>query len=202
MTTYTLPATQAFKPVSMTMGLRANRATNTSPLNGATQTITLLGARWTATLMYGEQSRAERGALKGLLAKLVSGEDLLALPDLARPRPLGTCNTTGVTASAAAQFARSLVLNGCGASKTLQADDKISLGGQLLVVTDDAVANGSGVMTVSVRPELRAAVAGGAAVTLVAPTALFEIPAGAWVSQADPYDRCAPITIDLVERFA
>ena len=42
----------------------------------------------------------------------------------------------------------------------------------------------------------------GAAVTLDTPTALFTLPATDIGSQADPADRTAPLSIDLVEVFA
>ena len=56
------------------------------------------------------------------------------------------------------------------------AKGQFSVNGQLLVAADDAVANGSGVMTVTTRPMLRAQASTGAAITLIKPTALFYMP--------------------------
>ena len=202
MATYTYPPTRAWHPRSQYWGTRTNARTNTSGLNGASQTITLPGSRWLVTMSYPQQTQAERAALMGLLFKVSGGEHLLALGDLAQPRPRGTVNLTGVTASAASQFATSLTLNGCGASKTLLAGDKFSVAGQLLVCTDDATASGAGVMTVTFRHSLRAAVTGGAVVTLDGPTALFQLLANDIGSQSDPAARTGSLTFDLVEAFA
>lgn len=202
MATYTYPTGRAWLPRSQYWGTRVNTRSNTSGLNGATQTVTLPGSRWLITMSYPQQTQAERAALMALLFKLAGGEHLLALGDLAQPRPRGTIALTGVTASAAAQFAASITLNGCGAGATLLAGDKFSVGGQLLLCTDDATANGSGVMVVSFRHSLRAAVTGGAVVTLDAPTALWQLLSPDVGSQSDPAARTGSLTFDLVEAFA
>lgn len=202
MATYTYPTTRAWMPRSQYWGTRTNTRTNTSALNGASQTVTLPGSRWLVTMSYPQQTQAERSALMALLFKVSGGEHLLALGDMAQPRPRGSINLTGVTASAAAQFATSVALNGCGNARTLLAGDKFAIAGQLLVCTDDATASAGGVMTVSFRHMLRAAVTGGASVTLDGPTALFQLLATDIGSQSDPAARTGSLSFDLVEAFA
>lgn len=76
----------------------------------------------------------------------------------------------------------------------------LGLGGQLLMVTSDAVASG-GSITVGVTPPLRAARSIGAAVTWDKPTALFLLAApetrATWQAKVSP-----GISVDLVEVFA
>lgn len=172
MATYSLPSDF---PIPQTSVLRQvhNNLAFTSPLSGFTQTASLPGARWGWQLDWGALTVPTRARLEGLLTRLGGQEHRLLLWDFKRPRPLGTINTAGVTASAAAQFAESLTLNGCGANTTLRAGDWFSVGGQLLMCAVDATASGAGVMTVEFRHRLRAAVSGGAAVTLIQPTALY-----------------------------
>jgi hypothetical protein len=202
MAIYTWPAGRAWRPRSLYWGSRALVRSNTSALNGAAQAITLPGSRWLITMSFPAQRSAERAELMGLLVKVGGGEHLLQISDLGQPRPRGTINLTGVTASAAAQFAITITLNGCGNARTLLAGDKFAVGGQLLMCTDTATSSAGGVMVVSFRHMLRAAVAGGAAVTLDAPAALFQLLTPEIGSQADPADRSAPMSFDLVEAFA
>ena len=173
MATYTWPTTKAFMPEGITWGMRSNDRMFTSPLSGATQTASIPGTRWACTLSFSPDGQASRPALEAFLAKC-RREHRIALWNLKRPAPAGSCNLTGVTlASAVSQFANSVTLAGCGASKTLKAGDMLGLAGQLLMVADDALANASGVMTVNFTHELRKAYTAGGAVTLDKPTALF-----------------------------
>lgn len=81
---------------------------------------------------------------------------------------------SGVTlASSSAQFSQSLVLAGCGNSKTLLAGDWLSVGGQLFMSAEDAQSNAGGQMAVEVRQMTRALIAASSAVQLIKPTALY-----------------------------
>lgn len=201
MATYTWPTGRAWMPQSISWGVRTLAKSNTSGLNGATQRVTLPGSRWTMALTFPAQRGAERAALLALLTK-VGPDNLIQMARPDRLTPRGTINLAGVTASAAAQFATALTLNNCGASTTLLAGSMLAVGGQLLMSTDDATASGGGVMAVTVRQMLRAAVAGGAAVTLASPTALWQLEDPDVVSDFDPGDISRPITFGLVEVFA
>jgi hypothetical protein len=201
MATYTWPSGRAWIPQQVTFGVQTNTRTNTSPLSGATQTVTLPGSRWVMTVTMPPQRWADRRALLALLVK-TGGDNVLQMGDQTRSRPRGTINTAGVTASAAAQFATTLTLNGCGASTTLLAGDLLSVGGQLLMNTDDATASAGGVMTVTVRHMLRAAVTGGAAVTLAGPTSLWRLENPDVVSGFESADLAPAMSFGLVEVFA
>ncbi len=87
----------------------------------------------------------------------------------------------------------------------LLAGDWLSLpiagGAQLLMVAENATANGGGAMTVPVRHMLRGAVSGGAAVTLDRPTGLFVLanPAQDWPRSGS--NRTPAASVELVEVF-
>lgn len=111
MTTYTWPDTRSMRPRGLSFYPQHNTRRAQSTLNGATQVVSLPGARWLASMDFPDQRRAERAQLVALINRLAGGEHRLALWDIDRPRPRGDINLTGITASAAAQFATSLTLN-------------------------------------------------------------------------------------------
>ena len=152
------------------------------------------------------QSYAERHALGALIKKLEGRRHWLAMWCPIAPKPAGTCNLAGVTLSASAsQFAETLTLTGCGAGKTLLADDWLVVAGQRLAVVDDAVADGSGLMTVVTRHQLRAAATAGTAVGLDAPTTTMALHYQGDDPPEVPFDGrgLAPaFTIELVEVWA
>lgn len=173
MALYTWPDNLAFKPASFTWGMQANDRLFTSQLSGSIQTASIPGTRWSVQMEFPSASLAVRPALEAFLAKC-RREHRIALWNMARPQPLGTINRTGVTINAAAaQFATSAVLTGCGASTTMKAGDMLGVAGQLLMVADDATATGGGVMTVNFTHELRQPLTAAMPVTLIRPTANF-----------------------------
>jgi hypothetical protein len=95
----------------------------------------------------------------------------LAAYDPARPAPRGTMRGTMTLSGSHSAGATSVVVTaGAGqASTTLLKGDWLQIGsgltGQLLMVMADAIANGSGVITLTTEPPLRTGYAGGTAVT-------------------------------------
>ena len=203
MTIYALPSSRAWTPATIEWGVETNGKSNVSGLNGASQDVSLPGSRWTAMLNYPSQPKDERRQLLALLFK-VGREHLLQFGDLVQPRPRGTINLTGVTAGAAAQFATSITLNGCGAGKTLLDLDMLSIGGQLFCVAEAATANGAGVMVVEVRHSARSAISSGATVTLDYPTTTWRLVdrniSSSWQpSSGGPI--AGPLSVAVVERW-
>lgn len=201
MATFNWPAGRDFAPLSAMWSVLPNDRVFSSQFSGATQTVSIPGTRWGCTLSFNNQGLQVRPAVEAFLAKC-RREHRIALWNMARPEPNGTINQAGVTLQAAAsQFATSIVLTGCGASKTLQAGDMLGLPNQLLMVAEDATANGAGVMTVNLTHELRYAQPIGASVTLNRPTALF---IQASKSNEFPFagQHYPGMTVELVEVFA
>lgn len=205
MTTYAQPA--LWSAAHLELVQVSNNMKFESLLNGAVQTGSLPGAKWGWNVTFPEQNSAIRQRIEGSLSRMSGNEHRVQMYDLARPAPLGTCNLTGVTVSGAvAQFALSMTLAGCGASKTLYAGDWFSVitaaGSQLLMVADDATANGSGVMSINFRQDLRAAVSSGTAVTLDKPTALYVVMTNPLMFPREAAGKCPEFSIQLSEVFS
>lgn len=208
MAIYTWPTgDRAFVPERVIWTPRHNRRSATSVLNGATQTVALPGMRWSLTADFPTQTYAERAQLEGWLMRLNGQEHRAMIWDLARPVPRGTCNLSGVLASANAQFSSSIGIYGCGASRTLLAGDWLrittSTGSQLVQVAADATANASGVISgLEVRPSLRGATANGAAVVLQQASALFVLAEPDLAVPRGGAGICPPFSVEFIEVFA
>lgn len=208
MATYTWPtSSRAYLPQSITWRQRHNARMSVSELSGAVQTTSLPGMRWGVTLEWPTHSYAERALVEGLLSLLSGPEHRLALHDLARPAPQGSISLSGVTMSAASQFATAVTLNGCGNATTLKPGDWLRVttatGAQLLQVGNSVTATSGGVMSgVQVRPMLRGAVTAGAAVTLDKPAALFVLAEPELSVPRGGAGICPPFSVDLIEVFA
>jgi hypothetical protein len=174
MSVFNWPTGGAFVPLEVTLLERVHQEYAESVLTGDAQVNTLPGSRWGWRFDFGAQTVEHRLALEGFLTSLTGREHRTRLHDVRHPRPLGTIQLAGVTlGAAAAQFATSLALAGCGANTTLRSGSWLALPGQLLRVVGDAQANAGGAMVVEVRHRLRAAWPSGTVVTLEKPTALY-----------------------------
>lgn len=174
-----------------------------SPLSGAVQTLSMPGARWGWGYDFDAQPHDARMQLEAWLIGLSGRQHRVRLWDTKRTRPRGSINLSGVTTSgSAAQFAEQLTLQGCGAGKTLLMGDWLATPTQLLRCTEDAVANGSGVMVVKVRHMLRAAVASGTAITLDKPTALYIRTEANLAARRELWTVEPPLACEFVEVFA
>lgn len=177
MATYDWPAyasDKAFWPETVELKEWHNNIAHESELSGDIQTNSTPGARWGIVLNFPRQTWLERARLHAFLTRLSGMQHRVRLFDPHKPLPAGTINTSGVTVNAsAAQFATSLQLTGCGATKTLFGNDWFAIAGQLLKAVVLGTSDGSGLMTIEFRHPLRAAISAGAAVTLSSPTALY-----------------------------
>lgn len=206
MTTYAWPDGRIYTPRSMEWGRLDNDRATTSSLNGYTQTLSVPGMRWQVIMNFGEQYQAERRKLAAFLFKLDGMAHRVQLYDMGIGKrdgnPAGTIALSSVqVASSMAQFATSVSLKGCGAGKTLLAEDKIGIGGQVFMNTDDTTADGSGNMTVTVRPMARAAASTNDAVTTSKAIALFVLADPLSVPR-DAGGICPPFSVRFVEVFA
>ena len=196
----------AFLPTDMEITQRHNNRASVSPHSGYTQTLSVPGMRWGMTLMLQRQLYSDRQRIEAFLTDLNGMEHRVALYDMGRPVPLGTINLSGVTASAASALATTIVLNGCGNTKTLKVGDWFSVviagGIQLLMNMVDATSNAGGVMTVArFKPQLRAAVTGSAAVVTDKPTMLcINVSPQVNLPRTGGLNA-APMALEFVERF-
>jgi hypothetical protein len=165
--------------------------------------VELPGTRWAFSLRLEGLTDAERGMMEAWMAKLRGGANRFTCHDLINPRPRGTMRgslTTVGTTSAGAVFC---TLSGGGgqAFTTLVEGDKLTIGGELKVVTSNSMADGSGVIGIYVESPFRSQVAGGASAVWDKPTAQFMPVDSSWRIQYRA-PRFGGLSFDAVEVFS
>lgn len=198
MSDYTWPA--AWAPARFQMRVESNTRSFASPYTQGMQSIDLMADFWRVQIdmppnigaLLGGQIEAFFDRLKGSVNRIV-------LWNLQRPVPLGSMRGAPTLSANALQFANTAsVATVPGA--TLRAGDMVGIGGQLVRLMVDCVADGSGTMGIEFAPRLRTAQAAGAAVTWSMPTANFIIPTGAAPVDWHPGQFTAP-SFELRESF-
>lgn len=172
MTTFAFPTLTRVAPGSLQWSLRSNTMSHTSPLTSATQTVEMPGARWEMSFSMDNLTEPDAAALQAFLVRLRGQANRFTLYNFARPTPRGTLTGTPLV-NGAGQSGATLAIDGCTVGATLLAGDFIGVNGELKMVVADATANGSGQMSLSIEPPLRASPADNAPLTLVRPTATF-----------------------------
>ena len=206
MTTYAWPAyasDKAFWPASVELGQWHNNREHESALSGDIQTNSVPGAKWLKTLNFPEQTWPERARLHAFLTRLSGKQHRVSLFDPHLPAPQGTINLAGVTVQTlAAQFATSIILQGCGNTRTLLRGDWFGVNGQAVITVVDSTSNAGGIMTVEFRHPLRASAAVSAAVTLSSPTALYILVTSEFGAPYGTGNRAPPLSIQFREVFS
>ena len=173
MTTVVWPA--GYVPVQVDFGLRSNTMLSSSDLSGDVQTMELPGARWTMSVTMRPMHRdtegggAENSAVMEAFVASLRGQAVRArIPVFARAAPRGAWGgSPNVNNDAASpplvQTGNTLEVKGFAAGTTVKAGDYFNLGtnGQLLMVAVDGVADGGGLLTLSVQPAIRSAPSNG-----------------------------------------
>lgn len=148
------------------------------------QTLEVAAPVWLVDLAVARQYDLDAGDWKSLLLRLRGQTNQLELWNIVRPAPLGSMRGSMTLSGAHAKGATTLqVTAGAGqAGGTLKTGDYLGLGSgltqQVVMATADAMANGSGLISVSVEPPLRTAFAGASAVAWDKPKALFRRASG------------------------
>lgn len=159
---------------------KANKAIAFRSVFGA-QAIEAATPLWEVDITGAIEARLTGISIQTFLESLNGFGNQLSLWNIGQTAPAGTMRGTMTLSADAAQGATSLVIDaGVGqAAKTLLAGDLVGLGSgltqQVLRVSADATANGSGVITVIIGTALRNAFSAGAAVTWDKPAALFRV---------------------------
>ena len=171
MTDITIPST--FKPASFAIAMDTNQRVFASPYGGSEQAADFGNDRWriSLTLPLGPpeiiaRNEAFINALRGMT-------NTAQLYHFARKVPQGTMRGSPVTNGAFAGTNSMIIGTTPGA--TVLAGDMLGVAGLLLQVRDDAVANGSGVMTVTFVNEFRKYINAGLPVIWDRPTAPFRL---------------------------
>lgn len=171
--------------------------------SGRVSTLSLPGARWRATMQFPDTDLSElvyRRQIEAFLLSLRGGADRLLMWNPLTPQPLGTMRGfVTLTAAVAAGAASAQITGGApAASTTLLRGDRIAFGGQRVVLTADATANGSGVMTVAFQPPHRLGAASGATVTLTRPVTTYVLSQPV-VQMAARGERLPGFAVELIE---
>lgn len=159
---------------------------------------------WRVSVVSPDMIDPEAGAWKSLVLQLRGRRNQLELWDIGHPAPAGTMRGSMAFNATAAAGAVSIQIVAAGeAGKTLLQGDLLGFGTgltkQVVMVTADATADGTGAITVSVEPPLRNAFSSPTSITWDKPTALFrQTSSGAsWDYKAG--FEVAGITLDLLE---
>ena len=184
---YEYPWIQPFIPDNIEFGPMNNTTVVQSVLNAGVQTSETPGKRWACSLVLPATTTNDRASVEGFFDRLNGQAHRLRLWHMGRfglngnGSPMGTINTAGVTVkTAAAQFASSFTITGCGAARTLMGGDMLSVNGQLLMMPVTGASDALGDMLIPVSGLLRNALTVGMVVTLIKPTALFILSQPDW----------------------
>ncbi len=194
---------------SQAWGLRSYDQAFSNGDSGASQVAVLGPIRRTCSLVSEEAIPiADEAALWTGLAHALNGRvNRLAVYDVLRPQPRGTARGSWTAAAAAAAGSDMVVIQaGAGqAGRTLVPGDWVGVnqGGlqrQLLYVRAPVQVDGAGLLSVSVAPALRWAVAAGAAIVWDRPTCLMrQVGTDAkWTSQGS---ATGGFSLDLIESW-
>lgn len=182
-------------PSKVTWSLVSNTEQFTSPLNGSTQTAGRPGSRWKAALDFIGMDKATSASFDAFLASLdgMAGRFYL----YPHHRPGGGIN--GAVAGAS-QVGTSLNVT-VAAGRTFAPGDFFAVNNELKMITAAAVANGSGAVTLSFSPMLRASPANAAAVVFNQPTVLMRLDANEYAFTRTPDFYADVISIPCIEAF-
>lgn len=206
MATFDLPANIPFG-VGSGMGQARYDLAGTSEVTGTTQTRPMAPPRWTLSLVQPPaMTPVVAGRWKALAAALRGSINHVAAWDVGHPAPAGTMRGTPTLNAGVAVGATSLVLSTGQPGATLLQGDKIQVGAglgtsQLVMVLLDAVANGSGVLAVTIEPPLRLGFASGTAVAWNRPRAYFKQTAPRTSWSYGPGGVVTGMSIDLLEAW-
>lgn len=189
-----LPASPGF--VQSTFTLKRAVAVATSPFTGQSQSYEYPMAIWTATVSLPPMKRATAAEWQAFLLKLHGrrGTFLLGDPDAKAPRGAISLSATPTLNAAANAGDYTVQIAGVGNSiVAFRAGDYIQLGSaataRLYMIVADATSNGSGVVTVTIEPSIRATVASGQAVTFLSPACNMRLDANDIGWEADHVSR-------------
>ena len=174
--------------------------------SGKVSTLSLPGARWRATMQFPDTGLSElvtRRQIEAFLLSLRGGADRLLMWNPLTPQPLGTMRGPVTLAAAVLAGATTAQITGGtpAANTTLLRGDRIAFGGQRVVLTADATANGSGVMTVAFQAAHRWGASVGEDVTLTRPPTKFVLTQPV-VQMPARGERLPGFAVELVEDFA
>jgi len=190
-------------------GQHRSDMTEASESTGATATRILGPPRWRLAMESPRQlSVVQLGIWQPMLMKLRGNVNHLAMWDVVQFAPLGTMRGTMTISGTPAAGLNTVTITAGGgqAGTTLKATDWLQFGSgltsQLVNLTADAVADGSGVIVVTFEPPLRIALTNGSAVTWDRPVAHYKLVNPDFMLNYDPgYLTKGSVALDLMEQW-
>lgn len=179
MTIVSYPTDRIFCPSGFTPTLLRNIVgKRRNPFNRRQKLIEHPGPLWEFTLIYTPHTYDDRAAVEAFWNRMMAVDMKVSMWHLIRPVPRGTLQSNTTLSGAHAAHVRSAQIVAT-TGLTLKAGDMLSFtlaagGTQLVQVTGD-VAAVSNVLTVSFEPALVGAANAGSVVTIVKPTAKFQV---------------------------
>lgn len=192
MTALTWPSNMI--PASCEFGLQRQVVPHRSQISSQYQAVELGSEFWKLNVNMASQVQSDAGAMEAFFNQLVGGVQTVTAWHFRRPVPQGTMRGTPTLNAAAAQFAKTILINTTG---TLKAGDMFGVSGQLFQVAADANPV-AGVLTVATVNRVRVALSSGASVTWYQPTATFVVLEPSSAFNHTP-DAMAPTSFTLVE---
>lgn len=166
MTTLSMPATTGiFKTARW--GLMTNTQRFISPLSGQTQTLELTGARWAADYILRPMELDDAAEWYAFLMSLGGSAGRFYGFDPINQTPRGTITGSTLLVAGGSQTGKTLDCDGAALSTlVLKKGDYFTVNGELKVCTADCTSDGSGDITLTFTPSLRASPADNAPVTI------------------------------------
>ncbi|PKG73179.1 hypothetical protein CXF86_18920 [Shewanella sp. GutCb] len=139
-----------------------------NPYNNQLQTLSLPGAYWQAQLTFDKLSRAQGAQMHAFVVKMQGMAGRTKLHDHAIINP---AYTSTPVVSGVGQLGKQLKVGGCFPGLFLPSGYYVQVGEQLLVLTDDAVADAGGACRLQFEPALRQSPPNGTALVIDKPSA-------------------------------
>lgn len=170
----TVPFPEFFEdPSAFSLRLGTNQRMFASPFGGSEQVIDLQNDRLYASVTVPNRTHADAARLEAFIASFRGMSNTIELYHLVRPEPEGTMRGAPTVVGQSAGNGTILINTTPGA--TLLAGDMIGIGGLLLQVRQDCLADGSGLMACFLANRLRKDLADAAPVLWNRPTAPFRL---------------------------
>lgn len=198
-TTYAFPAISRPAPdPGYVWGIRQNQSAFKSPLAGTSQILELPGSRWFFRARWSDLTPSDAALMRVFLSQLRGGANYFTAFHWGRYSPRGVASGSP-TVNGAGQTGTSLAVGSAPASVTnwLMPDDYIGVGGYLHQVTATVLTSGGGFATIPIEPPLRVSPTNAAAVTIVRPTAKFQLVTNAPSYSYEPDRGGASSTFDI-----
>lgn len=170
-------------PSSSSWTIVSNQRQFISPLTGAIQTAQRTGNRWMATLEFANLTGADRAIMQAFLSQLTATANNFYLEDHSYTRRADGAGTPLV--NGASQTGNELITDGwTSGSYAMRRGDLFEVNGELKMAVADAAIT-AGAATIDFVPELRAAPADNAAITISNPKGIFRLtaPQASWSNQ-------------------